>query len=174
MSDFCSPVEVIPPVGHSDHKSVLQVCTLQKAHVRNQYIKVDARRGKASAKQAFGEWLTRVNWTSIYIVLNRANKNMFQNVIETGLDYFFPKRTVKLHDKDKPWVTLGYKNLIAKRQRAFIRGDHSLYCRLRNQVVHESKRLRSTFLNTKLAELKTNKNNRKWWNTCSKTISGLP
>ncbi len=64
----------------------------------------------------------------VYIVLNRANKNMFQNVIETGLDSFFPKRTVKLHDKDKPWVTLEYKNLIAKRQRAFIRGDHSLYC----------------------------------------------
>ncbi len=46
-------------------------------------------------------------------------------------------------------------------------------CRLRNQVVHEGKRLRSTFLNTKLAELKTNKNNRKWWNTV-KQLAGCP
>ena len=86
---------------------------------------------------------------------------------------FFPKRTVKLHDKDKPWIAPEYKNLIAKRQRAFIRGDHSLFCKLRNQVIREGKRLRSTFLNTKLAELKINKNNRKWWNTV-KRLAGFP
>ncbi len=89
----------------------------------------------------------------------------------------FPKRTVKLHHKDKPWITPEYKNFIAKRQKAFIQGDHSLYCKLRNQLFREGKRLRSTFLNTKLTELKTNKNNRKLCNSVQQlagaTLKGI-
>ena len=63
--------------------------------------------------------------------------NMLQNVVTTGLDCFLPKRTVKLHNKDKPWITPEYKDLIAKRQVAFHQGDRSLYCKLRNQVIRE-------------------------------------
>ena len=156
MSDFCSPAEVIAPVGLSDHHSVL--FTLQKAHIHNQYAKISIRRGKASARHAFGEWLNRVNWANMYRLASCESKlNMLQNVVTTGLDCLWPKRTVKLHNNDKPWITPGYKDLIAKRQMAFHQGDRLLYCKLRNRVVREGKRLRSTFLNTKLAELKSSK-----------------
>ena len=64
MSNFCSPVKVIARVVLTDHQSVL--CTVQKADVRNQCTKVGTRQGKASATRAFGEWLTRFNWTSVY------------------------------------------------------------------------------------------------------------
>ncbi len=70
--------------------------------------------------------------------------NMFQNVTGNWSGLYFPKRTVKSHDKYKPWITPEYKNLIAKRQRAFIRGDNSLYCKLSNLVVPVGKRLRPT------------------------------
>ncbi len=69
------------------------------------------------AKRAFNEWLVKVNW----LVKCETKLNMFYKIIESGLDYFLPKKTVKLHTSDKPWITPDYKNLIAKRQKAFAR-----------------------------------------------------
>lgn len=45
---------------------------------------------------------------------------------------FSSKQTVKLHDKDKPWVTRGYKKVIRNRQKAFYQGKSLLYRYLRN------------------------------------------
>ena len=127
-----------------------------------------------SAKHAFSEWLTKVNWLGLYQTVSCETKlNMFHNVIESGLDYFLPKKSVKLHTGDKPWITPNYKNLIARRQKAFRQGNRTLYCKLRNQCIRECKRLKSTFLNTKLNELKSKNNNKKWWDTV-KQLAGYP
>ena len=126
------------------------------------------------AKRAFNEWLVKVNWLGLYQTTSCETKlNMFYKIIESGLDYFLPKKTVNLHTSDKPWITPDYKNLIAKRQKAFSRGNRPVYCKLRNQVIKEGKRLKSTFLNTTLSELKSNKNNKKWWDTV-KELAGYP
>jgi hypothetical protein len=172
MSDVCSPVSIIAPIGHSDHNSVL--FSLQKINRQNQYNKVIIRQGNVSAKRAFSEWLTKVNWLGLYQTVSCETKlNMFHNVIESGLDYFLPKKSVKLHTSDKPWITPNYKNLIAKRQKAFRQGNRALYCKLRNKCIRECKRLKSTFLNTKLNVLKSKNNNKKWWDTI-KQLAGYP
>jgi hypothetical protein len=75
-----------------------------------------------SAKRAFSEWLTKVNWLGLYQTVSCETKlNMFHSVIESGLDYFLPKKSVKLHTSDKPWITPNYKNLIAKRQKVSVK-----------------------------------------------------
>ena len=151
MSDFCPQVNVIAPLGRSDHNSAL--VTLEKTNCQNQCNKVIIRRGNARAKRDFNEWLTRINWLDLYRTKSCKMKlNIFYSVVESGLDYFFPRKTVKMHASDKPWITPNYKNVIAKRQKAFCQG---------NQCIRESKRLKSTFLNNKLNELKDNKNSKK-------------
>ena len=74
------------------------------------------------------------------------------------MDCFFPAKTVKLHEKDKPWVTPEFKKIIEARQKAFHDRKSSHYRRLRNQVNREAKKLRSIFLKKKLAQLKLNPN----------------
>ncbi len=78
-----------------------------------------------------------------------------------------------LNESERYRITPDYKNLIAKRQKAFSRGNRPVYCKLRNQVIREGKRRKSTFLNAKLRELKSNKNNKKWWDTV-KELAGYP
>jgi hypothetical protein len=89
------------------------------------------------------------------------------------LDCFLPIKTVKLHDNDKPWVTPEFKKIIGTRQKAFHHGKSPHYQQLRNQVNRESKKLRSTFLEKKLEQLKLNPNPKKWWQSI-KQLSGYP
>jgi hypothetical protein len=147
----------------------LVVATINR---QNQHNKVIIRQGNVSAKRAFSEWLTKVNWLGLYQTVSCETKlNMFHNVIESGLDYFLPKKSVKLHASDKPWITPNYKNLIAKRQKASRQGNRVLYCKLRNQCIRECKTLKSTFLNTELNELKSKNNNKKWGDTVKQLAS---
>ena len=74
------------------------------------------------------------------------------------------ERLLKVHVKDKPWITSKYKDLIAKRQRAFYQGDHHLYRKLRKRVTKEGNKLKANFRKLKLDELKSGKN-KKWWDT---------
>ena len=92
--------------------------------------------------------------------------DIFHTVIKTGLDCFFPCKTVKLiklHDNDKPWVTANFKKIIEKRQRAFREGQGPQFFRLRNLAKRESKRLKSTYLKRKLDELQLYPNGKMWW-----------
>ena len=89
------------------------------------------------------------------------------------MDCFLPIKTVKLHDNDKPWVTPEFKKIIGTRQKAFHHGKSPLYQQLQNQVNRESKKLRSTFLEKNLEQLKLNPNPKKWWQSI-KQLSGYP
>ena len=106
--------------------------------------------------------LAEVNWLEFYQTEQCEEKlEFFQNVVLSGLFCFLPKRTVELHINDKPWITSKYKDLIIKRQRAFHKGDRALYRKLRNRITREGNELKTNFLNSKLEELRTGKNNKK-------------
>jgi hypothetical protein len=98
---------------------------------------------------------------------------LFQDVIHTGLDHFPPCKVVKMHDRDKPWITPAYKELIKSRQKAFFKKNYKLYRRLRNRANRESKNLKSAFLEHKLEQLERNPDPKKWWDTV-KQIAGYP
>ena len=130
--------------------------------------------GNRGAKAAFGRWLTNYNWTNLYhTALCEQKLELFQDVIHTGLDHFLPCKVVKMHDRDKPWITPAYKELIKSRQKAFFQKNDKLYRRLRNRANRESKNLKSAFLEHKLEQLKRNPDPKKWWDTV-KQIAGYP
>ncbi len=120
---------------------------------------MSVRRGRPGSKHAFSNWLTKVNWLELYQTEQCEEKsNIFQNIILSGLDCFLPRKIVKVHVMDKPWITSKYKDLIAKRQRAFHQGDHYLYRKFRNRVTKKGNELKANFLKLKLDELKSGKN----------------
>ena len=51
-----------------------------------------------------------------------------------GLDTFLPKKKVKVHCRDKPWITPDLKKLISDRQHALAAGNCNMYNQLRNDV----------------------------------------
>jgi hypothetical protein len=68
-----------------------------------------------------------------------------------------------MHDRDKPWITPAYKELIKSRQKAFFQKNDKLYLRQRNRANRESRNLKSAFLEHKLEQLKCNPDPKKWW-----------
>ena len=71
------------------------------------------RQGNNAAKTAFGKWLTDFNWTGLYHTFSCEQKlELFEDIINAGLDCFLPAKTVKLHEKDKPWLTPEFKKII--------------------------------------------------------------
>ena len=44
---------------------------------------------------------------------------LFEDIINARLDCFLPAKTVKLHEKDKTWVTPEFKKIIEAGQKAF-------------------------------------------------------
>ena len=172
MSNICDAPKVIAPIGLSDHNSVL--CVLKKCKSMNKCKKIQIRPRNSSAKRAFGRWLTNYNWSNLYHTTSCEQKlELFQDVISTGLDHFLPCKVVKIHDRDKPWITSSYKQLIKSRQKAFFQKDDKLYHQLRNRAFREGKKLKSAFLRNKLEHLKQNPDPKKWWNTV-KQIAGFP
>ena len=172
MSNICDAPKVIAPIGLSDHNSVS--CVLKKCKSMNKCKKIQIRLRNSSAKRAFGRWLTNYNWSNLYHTTSCEQKlELFQDVISTGLDHFLPCKVVKIHDRDKPWITPSYKQLIKSRQKAFFQKDDKLYHQLRNRAFREGNKLKSAFLRNKLEHLKQNPYPKKWWNTV-KQIAGFP
>ena len=50
------------------------------------------------------------------------------------MEHCFPIKTVTRHTADKPWITDLFRNLIRKRQRAYMSGNRDEYRVLRNIV----------------------------------------
>jgi hypothetical protein len=136
--------------------------------------KIKIRPGNRGAKAVFGRWLTNYNWTNLYhTALCEQKLELFQDAIHTGLDHFLPCKVVKMHDRDKAWITPAYKELIKSRQKEFFQKNDKLYRRLRNRANRESKNLKYAFLEHKLEQLKRNPDPTKWWDTV-KQIAGYP
>ena len=90
ISDFCNTPVVCPPVGLSYHNLV--ICSYKNTITKNTDTKMKIRQGNN-------------NWTALYRTITCEQKlDLFVDIINAGLDCFLPIKTVKLHDKDKPWV----------------------------------------------------------------------
>ena len=82
---------VLPPIGLSDHKSVLY--SYEEGTTKNIYTKVKIRQKNNATKTAFGKWLTVSIWTALYRIISGEQKlNPFQDILNVELDCFFRLR----------------------------------------------------------------------------------
>ena len=91
----------------------------------------------------------------------RGKLDYFQSVVHVALNSCIPKRTVKQHPNDKPWITPVINESIKKCQQAWLNNDLHQYNVYRNKVIKLCKRARQRFYNDKINHM--HESNPKSW-----------
>ena len=108
----------LPSIRDSDHLCVL----LQpKEPVRNKVIKekILIRKFKKSSILAFGYWITRFDWSELFLLEDVNDKvAYFTTIMWIMVEKFFPLTPITVTNADKEWVTPSIKKLISQRQKA--------------------------------------------------------
>ena len=94
----------------------------------------------------------------------------FSQQLNSAVNQIFPKKVVKIHNSDKPWLTPILKQLIIERQKAFYSGENDLWRFYLRKVRNEISSRKRSFYSNKVQNLKSS-NPRKWWD-CINQISG--
>ena len=168
-SKFYNVPEILPPVGFSDHYSVLIKPLKQCANSRSTRMVRDTR---SSNRKLVFEALSSINWSPLYRMASCNDKfHYFSFIVNSIVDQYLPMRRLKSDSSDKPWVTTEIKRLISKRQAAWNSGNNTMFLFYRNKVNMLCKRARSRFYNNNVADC-FESNPHKWWSSM-KNIAGL-
>ena len=82
---------------------------------------------------------------------------------------FFPVKSIKVHEDDKPYINGRIKHLIRKRDKAYQSGRIEHYKTLRNLIVSDIRKSRRKFCNEYIKGLH-NDNAKKWWKSVKKIV----
>ena len=111
-----------------------------------------------------------ISWQVMYSLNDcREQTDFFYDRVNNSAEETVPTCTVKMSSSDRPWITPYFKTLIAKRGRAFARGDLMLYRKLRNRVNRVSKSLKC-----KNRILQQNGNPSQWWKNRGDSLDRFP
>ena len=156
-----SPI-ILPPVGKSDHNSVL---------VKPNFYCADKAVSRVFTKQSLTEEVldnlahavNDIPWHVMYS-MNDCNKQakFFYDSLNSAVEETVPTYSVRMSSSDRPWITPYFKVLITKRGNAFANGNLALYRSLRNRVNRVRKSLRRQYFLDKVRKLK-NGNPSQWW-----------
>ena len=123
ISTYYDDVKTLPPIGQSDHSSVL-VQSSKQSCVHQQPTNSIRRTSKSSNKQALVNELSAVNWSNLYRMDSVIDQFAhFLYMLSLSMDKHLPLRKTKNHPSDKPWLNKDIKDAISKRQRAWSSGN---------------------------------------------------
>ncbi|XP_035687426.1 uncharacterized protein LOC118423375 [Branchiostoma floridae] len=158
------------PVGRSDHACVIMPG--KHRQTSNTVRKKVVRPMRDSDSRAFGSWITTHSWDEVLLATSAESKcDAFYSTLKCAVDKYFPTKVVRLHCRDKPWVTPCIKALIAKRQKAFHKGDTSAWKRYRNRFIREISTAKRNHYRDKVEHLKTS--DPKEWYRNIKDMTGI-
>ena len=170
LSRQYQPPQPLPPVGRSDHISVLwrpaPTTSVQTSPVTRYH-----RPLPDSGMREFGQWITRHPWTEVTEAENVNDK--WGNYVATTTQAFhrcFPVKKIVVHPNDAPWMTPRIKRLIRQKNRLY-HSDPVLYRAARNRVIREIKSAKKRFYPEKVHHLKQ-ANSSQWFNKV-KSLCGL-
>ena len=125
---------ILAPIGTSDHATVLVESKVHAPKMKATR-KVNVKPLKESSLQAFDDYLKQIDWSLVFLEDHVDSMvNVFLELTCNMIDTFFPTKTVKVHDEDKPFLTGKIKKLIDKRNKAFKSGNLTLFKTLRNSL----------------------------------------
>jgi hypothetical protein len=137
---------------------------------KNATKKMRVRPLKPAAVHAFREFVTNCDWSFIKSTNDVNDKvNAFLEFTQVSIDSFFPIKTVKLHEDDKPFITGRLKKLMAKRNKAHKSGNFELFKRLRNQIVAEVRSAKKNFYHNHVRPTFCT-NPHFWWKNVNKIV----
>ena len=124
----------LPSIRDSDHLCVL----LQPKNPVNSKIikeKIMIRKFKKSSILAFGFWLTRFDWSELFLLEDVNDKvAYFTTITWIMVEKYFPLTPITVTNTDKEWITPKIKRLILKRQNAHRRKNYKLRDALRREI----------------------------------------
>ena len=112
MFNLFDPAYHLPPVGCSDYQCI--------------FLKPKSKLNVPPTTKRV-RLMKPGNWIAL-------SMKAFNDIVMYMLDKTMPKRTVRFHPSDKPWITCYIKTQIKARQRAFSRRDKTNYERLCQKV----------------------------------------
>ena len=134
--------------------------------------KSNARVIRQNEKAMFAMELMTVWWERVYRMDTCEEKfRAFEETVSGLIDKHFPEKLVKIHEKDKPWITDQFRTAVRERRKAWSSGRMEDYRRLRNKVNHMNHKLRASFYIRKVRRLQELAS-RKWWQHM-KSLMGL-
>ena len=172
MSDihkFYQEPLVLAPIGGSDH------CTIvwsSKVQLQPQKVskRINVRPLKSSSLLVFEQFIQEYYWSGVLSSTNVNDKvNSFLEEVSDMVDIFFPLKSIKVHEDDKPYINGRIKHLIRKRDKAYQSGRVEHYKTLRNLIVSEIRKSKRKFYNENIIGLH-NENARKWWKSVKKIV----
>lgn len=127
-----NPVLKGPPIGNSDHSTLLlypKNCVSTKLHFKKIY---DLRRQNI---EAFKSELEIINWRRVYHEDGISSKTLtFHDIIQNVFLKTIPYEYVQMSNNDKIWVTPTLKTLFNKRWNAYRNKNWPLYQHYKNKV----------------------------------------
>ena len=166
---FYNIPDVVPPVGFSDHNSILLT---PLNHCKNSRTVRFIRDAHPANRRLIAEVLSHISWSSMYH-MNSCNEQFqyFSSVVNGIVEKYLPLKRTKLHSSDKPRISSEIKDLIPKRQADWNSGNKFAFRLYRNKINMLCKSARSRYYNNNVADSLLS-NPHKWWSTVKK-IAGL-
>lgn len=162
------------PLGSADHNTIIWKPLTKASYQRSSTDhlptnKCSLRHFPRSAMDAFGRWICQHSWFR-NLGESPSVDEMAESLthdLKSAIELFFPAKTVRIHNTDKPWMTSSIKQLILDRQRAYHSGRHDQWKHLRNKVRRTITQRKEVFYREKAHHFRTG-NPRKWWNIINK------
>lgn len=153
LKQFYHPVELIAPIGQSDHNGILLKPKVLPPRQNKTKMK-QARPMRESSIRSFGNWITHHDWSSVSNVHDVNEKcDRFYSELNPAIDSHFPIKSVRLHEDDKPWITTKIKCLIRQRQQLFNSRSPD-WTNIRNQIQREIQKAKIDFYHNRVHRLK--------------------
>ena len=173
MKHWYEEPEIFPAIGQSDHMSIMLHPLDQSCRI-NTKTKVWIRKRNPSNMQAFGRFLSNLDWSILSQLPScQSMCDLFYDIINVGLNTIIPPKSVKLHCRDKAWITPEIKSLISQRQKALSSRNKTEYNKLRNKIIRVIKQAKSLFYESQVHQLKNSKP-RKWWSAIKNLAGSSP
>ena len=166
--------EVIDGIQNSDHKSVLcyangidDIKTKETAKYT-----IEKRNQSHTRKCLLTSELRTKRWDLLYqLPTCQEQFDYIYAYLQDLLNTYIPIRKEVKNRNDKPWITKYFKEILAKRQRAWKEGKTWLYNIYRNRSNREAKRLKRQYYENNIEQLRKS-NPRNWWKATKVIIGG--
>ena len=144
---FYEDPEVLPPLGLSDHRRIVW-----KPKNRNLLGNKKGKRTitvrplRYSSIVLFEQFIREYNWSFILNAVDADDGvHLFLEATNSMFDTFFPCKSIKVCEDDKPYITGRIKEMMHNRDKAYERGQVERFKYLRNRIVSEIRKEKNKF-----------------------------
>ena len=79
-----------------------------------------------SGIREMGKWIQSQSWNEVYSLQSAHDKaEKFESMLNEKINLYFPEKTIKVNENDKPWMNVELINLDRKRKREYVKHKKS-------------------------------------------------